>query len=273
MDYRIEQKDAFDVLAVTKTFGQENSYREIPLFWDEYFERGLQKKVCPGLGICHQAPSGGPYFLYSIGDECEKDAPVPEGFERITIPAHTWAAFPCVGPMPKAIQDMWTRVYSEWLPESEYVLVPDYDMEVYSAGDAASAGYRTEIWIPSKRSSAETVFRRGRPVGSSPFSVPFRKAAPYRVVQHGLHVVDVVGLRKDDGAVSDRAAHLDHDEQQLEHVLARAPRHRRVHAHSSISRFNWLSCSSESCSRTKGQEKFLSTSFKTSGFLRKYSMM
>jgi AraC family transcriptional regulator len=52
--------------------------------------------------------------------------------------------------MPNSIQDMWERIYREWLPVANYELIPDYDIELYHAGDTNSSNYVSEIWIPIK---------------------------------------------------------------------------------------------------------------------------
>lgn len=151
MDYRIINRDAFKVVAKTKLFTAETCFSEIPKFWTEYFSEGLHKKVCGDIGLCEQEKTGCKEFRYGIGCEYSAGAEVPDGFEIITIPAYTWAVFKCVGPMPKSIQDMWDRIYSEWLPQAEYELISDCDMEVYTDGDNQSADYESEIWIPVKR--------------------------------------------------------------------------------------------------------------------------
>ncbi len=52
--------------------------------------------------------------------------------------------------MPNAIQNMWERVYSEWLPQADYELIPAYDIEYYTEGDNTKEDYVSEIWIPVK---------------------------------------------------------------------------------------------------------------------------
>jgi AraC family transcriptional regulator len=151
MDYKIIKREPFKVLAKTKTFTGENSKSEIPKFWSEYFSDGSYKKVCGMLGICEQQKAGSREFRYGIGCECQPEAAIPDGFEILTVPSYTWAVFRCIGPMPDAIQDMWTRVYSEWLPQAEYELIPDYDIELYTEGDNQSKDYISEIWIPVKK--------------------------------------------------------------------------------------------------------------------------
>ena len=64
------------------------------------------------------------------------------------IPACIWAIFECVGPMPTAIQQLQTRIVSEWLPVSGYEYADAPDIEVYPEGDQTSAGYKCEVWLP-----------------------------------------------------------------------------------------------------------------------------
>ncbi len=149
MDYSIQTKDKFDVFGMKRTFTLENSQTEIPNFWKEYYEKGYGKVACGVFGICHEAE--GDSFNYSIADPYKEGQEIPEGFEKFTIPAATWAVFKCVGPMPNAIQDMWHRVYSEWLPTSDYEIVPCFDIEMYTNGDSTSADYVSEIWIAVKK--------------------------------------------------------------------------------------------------------------------------
>jgi AraC family transcriptional regulator len=53
--------------------------------------------------------------------------------------------------MPEAIQTMWEKIYREWLPVSEYELIPDYDIENYLPGDPSSRDYVSEICIPVRK--------------------------------------------------------------------------------------------------------------------------
>ncbi len=146
MDYRIEKKEAFDILAKTATFTQETSTQEVPKYWEAHFKSGDDAIVGGWYGICHDVNEGS--FKYSIADPYKPGTEVPERFEKITIPAFTWAIFTCVGPMPHAIQNMWKKIYSEWLPSSEYDLVPGYDVEFYTGPNTQDPDYISEIWIP-----------------------------------------------------------------------------------------------------------------------------
>lgn len=41
--------------------------------------------------------------------------------------------FPCIGPMPKAIQDVNHKIYTEWLPNcKDYEIAAGYNVEMYN---------------------------------------------------------------------------------------------------------------------------------------------
>jgi len=155
MDYRIEQKDKFKVVVKVKSFKEVNfdldeSANEVPTSWDEYYAQGLHEIVAPVLGVCGEVNPNTKMFRYGIGN-FDVDVPnKPIDFEVWTIPAHTWAVFKCIGAMPEAFEKIWKRVYSEWLPQANYELVPSYDFEYYTEGDEGSPDYISELWIPVK---------------------------------------------------------------------------------------------------------------------------
>ncbi len=149
MDYRIEKKESFEVLAKTAKFNQETSTTEIPMFWQKHFESGDGEIIGGWFGICHDVADDG--FNYSIADPYKPGTEYPDRFHTMVIPELTWAIFTCIGPMPHAIQNMWKKIYSEWLPNSEYELVPGYDFEYYSGPNTQDPDYLSEIWIPVKK--------------------------------------------------------------------------------------------------------------------------
>ncbi len=151
MEYKIEKWEAMDLLVHAKTFHAETSETEIPKFWGEYFENESYRKVPSYLGVCEQNKTGGDEFRYGIGCKASDVDGVPEGFEILHIPEYTWVVFKCVGPSPDAIQEMWERIYKEWLPVSEYELIPDYDIENYLPGDPSSKDYVSEICMPVRK--------------------------------------------------------------------------------------------------------------------------
>ena len=152
MDYRIEERENFDVVVKARKFElEEGDSTKIPAFWDEYFSDGLAEKVCPALGVCSEMSQNSQEFYYGIGDFMNDGQEIPDGFEIWHISKSTWAVFKCVGAMPKSIQEMWKRIYSEWLPQAKYEILPSYDFELYTDGDSSSPDYISEIWLPVRK--------------------------------------------------------------------------------------------------------------------------
>lgn len=156
MDYKIEKKEAFTVIANAKTFGYEGAKELVPQFWQEHFSAGKGKTVCGIFGINIDENMKQESFEYLIADPY-KGQEVPEGFITKTIPAFEWAVFPCVGPMPDALQDVNTKIYTEWLPAlKDYEFAAGYCVEYYDDPSKYEKGtldekYYTEIWIPVKK--------------------------------------------------------------------------------------------------------------------------
>lgn len=157
MNYRIVEKEEMHIIGFKQWFSTENNRQmtEIPKMWDAVTEE--MKKRITGLsnnagvvGLCADMYNGG--FDYWIG--CMSDKECPDDLESMTIPASTWAVFEIIGamrPLPNAMQDIWKRIYSEWLPNSgyEHAMLPE--IEYYSAGDMMAEDYKSEIWIPVKK--------------------------------------------------------------------------------------------------------------------------
>ena len=157
MDYRITKKEAFTVLAASKEFGYENAKRDIPAYWQEHYASGKGKYVCGMFGINIDPEMGNERFEYLIADVYNPSVDVPEGLVVRTIPAFTWAVFPCKGVLSQTMQDVNTKVFSEWLPAlQEYEFAAGYCVEMYDSPDKYPDGvddenYYEEIWIPIRK--------------------------------------------------------------------------------------------------------------------------
>lgn len=107
-------------------------------------------------GVCIDEPDKSE-FEYLIADNYMPCKDIPNGFVTRVIPKHTWAVFPCKGPMPNAIQDTNTKIFSEWLPNcKEYEIADGYNIELYTDISDYPKGnqdenYYSEIWIPVKK--------------------------------------------------------------------------------------------------------------------------
>lgn len=157
MNYKIVDKESFTVLAVSRIFQHENCKQEIPKFWDEHYAKGNGKYVCGMFGINIDEKIGNDSFEYLIADLYNPKGEIPQGFQTRIIPAFTWAVFSCDGPIPTALQDVNTKIFSEWLPAlKEYEFAAGYCVEMYDTPDKYTKGmqdekYHSEIWIPVRK--------------------------------------------------------------------------------------------------------------------------
>ena len=150
LEYKIVEKAQFTVMGRSRKFNTETAYGEIPKFWNEHMESGGNKVVCGMYGIC--IDSDGKDFEYIIADNYIPWNEVPEGYETKVIPAGTWAIFPCHGALPEALQDVNTKIWSEWIPSCKaYKLAGNYNIEMYTPPcDNPEENYN-EIWIPVEK--------------------------------------------------------------------------------------------------------------------------
>ncbi len=153
MEYRIEERAGFRVVGygTKEPMTMEDCFEKVPLFWQRV--SGDIPKLCglmdgsEPLGVLGvSACDGGDFSGYYIAVATKKE-PV-EGMEAYDVPAGTWAVFPCMGPMPAAMQTLQQRIISEWLPGSGYEYAAAPDIEVYFPGDQTSPEYRSEVWLP-----------------------------------------------------------------------------------------------------------------------------
>lgn len=161
MDYKIVEKEAFYIIEKVEkhSIADSENVNTIPEFWERarrdgtirtLLERGYDRKYLFGICYGNQATDN-KTFDYSIAVMCDEDCVVPEGFRMSEIPARTWAVFECRGAMPRAIQELWDKICSEFFPASGYEPTYEMDIEAYTDGDMSASDYRSEIWVPVKK--------------------------------------------------------------------------------------------------------------------------
>ncbi|MCL2427182.1 MAG: AraC family transcriptional regulator [Oscillospiraceae bacterium] len=175
MDYRIETKEAFQVFGIEEIFKNEaglidpdsnveppDSLRKPSDLWDDCHANGAYNKLFEDSGgmpsfinpeLCHvhaacdyrETETGTfPYMLCAFRTSDSKI----DGYTLAQIPAHTWAIFP-TGKFDwddcgKVLGSLYKRIFSEWIPTSNYEQVGSLDLELYGGDD--KQGY-VEIWL------------------------------------------------------------------------------------------------------------------------------
>jgi len=155
MNYRIEQKEAFEVFGVAgiiRTDSQESSFIQVPKFRIKCDEDGSVDRMNALLGrspdtVLHAAlyDYTENSFKYMICEYVKDNMVIPKEYERLSVPALTWAIFPdenC------DLQDVWRRIYSEWGPTSGYEHDDGPQFEMYYGESPNITG---EVWIPVRK--------------------------------------------------------------------------------------------------------------------------
>lgn len=168
MDFTVEKREAMKIIGFKRTFSYDNSYEEIPKFWDEFCEKYCKQDsssrqieeeirqtiaecVVGEFGVCVEGGTTENQFDYYIAGAYQGGR-IPQGMTVFEIPASEWVKFKCVGPMPKALQTVNTRIFKEWLPgNQEFEIACHINIEWYTNGDTQSDTYESGIWIPVKR--------------------------------------------------------------------------------------------------------------------------
>ncbi|GHV06997.1 hypothetical protein FACS1894217_06840 [Clostridia bacterium] len=164
MNWRIEEREAFEVFGIERIFGKDKM-GEIPGFWTECQQNGEENRLVAASGqecvksgallikgICgyREDIDYDNQFAYMLGVyKTEKSNTA--GYTTTTIPKSTWAVFRSdkIDGFGAAIPTLFSRAYSEWLPTSDYDKSNTADLEVYYMAEDGS--FYEEVWIPVKK--------------------------------------------------------------------------------------------------------------------------
>lgn len=159
MDYRIEKKDAFQLICKKKQVHKpqgDTATADISAFWNACSTDGTIEKICKYgkfdnyqgvLGICFSGEMADSGFPYGIGAEYNGAPLNGEGLDIVEIPAYTYAVFTCRGKMPDVFKDTYKRICTEFFPQSNYEYGQGVELEVYPSADVENADYSCEIWV------------------------------------------------------------------------------------------------------------------------------
>lgn len=155
MDYRIEKKEPFKLLAKVQKFRNEiiseEGNKEISEFWDESKNNGTIDKLIEKsqkeqifYGLCSPISKESKYFDYGIGVGYDGSED-PEGFAIWEVKPTLWAVFKCE--TVEEIGEVWEKIFTEFLPGSDYNMLDDTDFELYDD----KSGCFCEIWVPVEK--------------------------------------------------------------------------------------------------------------------------
>ncbi len=151
MEYRIEKKESFRIVGIGQQISSdmEKNFKIVPPMWEKVAMDGTIPKLCElmdsqPMGILgvsvFQEEGNGRYLIAAASTK-----PIDETLEEYIVPAATWAVFYGEG-TSRSIQELESRILSEWFPSSGYEYGNAPDIEVYLNADPEDAKY--EVWIP-----------------------------------------------------------------------------------------------------------------------------
>ncbi len=156
--FRIEKMDSFQVIGykIETTNQKQEGRRVIPEFWEKFRKQQLADRLFPlmdskpygilGVNV-YNIDTDSRRFDYYIAAASTHS--VPESMVAYTIPAATWAIFPCT---PETIAKTEVQAIMKWLPKFKYKPINSGyitgrmkagapDIEYYGEDDYA------EVWV------------------------------------------------------------------------------------------------------------------------------
>jgi AraC family transcriptional regulator len=166
MDYTIIEKKGFNIALIKRPFstGGGQNFIKIPQFWQGFMKSpdyaamsgltGGKSGAVTGramLGICIEPETikdvNNYEFYYGIAVELPDQGKAGK-FEKMAVPAATWAVFDCT---LDNLQDVTKKIYSEWFPSTGYEHDAKPELEIYLPEDARHKVIQCQIWIPVKK--------------------------------------------------------------------------------------------------------------------------
>ena len=141
LDYEIINHSPIRILGKSKIFGSDSTEENninIPSFCKDCYNDNEFRKI---FGLSNEDEFKG--YIMGFRDELEDNNELRftlgvsyngndayKDLSIIEIPAMKWAKFKCIGERPKAVQDLWFRIYTEIMPFSSFELLDNITLEI-----------------------------------------------------------------------------------------------------------------------------------------------
>lgn len=160
MEFRIEDKPEFNLVGVSKRVpmqfeGVNNEIVKLAQsITDEQRKEMHSLQNIEPYEIINASYEADANFLKEEGDLTHligiltTENEVSNLLEKVQVKACTWAIFPNEGAFPSTLQETMAKIYSEWLPSSNYELInaPTFSFTKMN-GNKKDYAY-SEVWIP-----------------------------------------------------------------------------------------------------------------------------
>jgi AraC family transcriptional regulator len=161
MEYRLEEKPSFGIAGIKKRvpIQFEGVNPEIKAMWESLDTEMIQElerlSDMQPSGIINASANfeegrmdGTGKLDHYIGVATTGKA--GDKWEYLDVPAGIWAVFRVSGPFPRALQDTWGRIYSEWFPSVNYEMTGGPEIMSIIDKDISKPVVACEIWVPVK---------------------------------------------------------------------------------------------------------------------------
>ncbi|MDL2232208.1 AraC family transcriptional regulator [Ruminococcaceae bacterium OttesenSCG-928-L11] len=162
MDYRIVHNENFRIVGFKKKITLQ--FEGVNKQTADLVQKPTPESIRELKGLCNIEPRGMLSVSANFSDRSAEGTELdqyiavattkaaPTGYDVLEVAETDWAVFTVVGPFPRAVQDTWARIYSEWLPSSEYQLTGGPELLWHESPDLTKQDCKSEIWISiSKR--------------------------------------------------------------------------------------------------------------------------
>ncbi len=161
MIYRIVNKESFKIVGLKKRITLQFSgvNKQMDSMWAEFKPEDfvelkqisdMEPKgiICASANFSNRLIEGSELDQY-IGVASTNE--FRKRWDSLLVDAGTWAVFTAVGEFPTELQNIWSRIYTEWLPQSGYELVEGPEILWNESPDTSKADYKSEIWVPIRQ--------------------------------------------------------------------------------------------------------------------------
>lgn len=157
MKYQLEQWPAFTVAGIAHPMKTDEAFSLVPGIWERAWQDGTIEtfmsffpdyRPAGFLGLAAGGQWGGAEqmnYILGVTNFVEgagvSRVPPPEGFTEFSYPAATWVVINADGPLPQAVQEVYHKFYSQWLPSSGFKLADLPVIECYLQEE------HQEVWV------------------------------------------------------------------------------------------------------------------------------
>lgn len=157
LQYTIMERPAFTLFGIAGKIGTDKSpFISVPEFCRKCDEDGSVDEMNELLGRFHDTylhaalyDFGDEGFQYMIAYFLPQGMEIPSKFQKLAVPARTWAVFPMPGP-DCTMEEFRRRIWREWFSASGYEQAEGPELEMYY-GQAAHQNAICEVWVPVKK--------------------------------------------------------------------------------------------------------------------------